>query len=249
MSETEQPMALPLTNQWFTATHWSVVLSAQGPDSPDAAAALEKLCRTYWPALYAYIRRKGHSPADAADLTQAFFAHFLESRSLQHVDRRKGKFRSFLLKILNDFLVDEWRRAHARMRGGTGPVLSINAGEWETRYGHELASHLTPEKHFERRWAMTLLDQALVRLRRESVAAGKARQFDLLKEFLSSPSSEGEYASVADQLGLRPGTVAVQVHRLRQRYGDLVREEVANTVVSLDEVDEEMRHLVDVLSG
>jgi len=249
MSEHEQPMAPPLTKQWFTTTHWSVVLSAQGPDSPDAAVALENLCRTYWAALYAYVRREGHPPADAEDLTQAFFARFLEKRFLQEVDRRKGKFRSFLLKTLHHFLVDEWRHAQAEKQGGSCPVISINAQEWETRYGHELASDLTPAKLFERRWAMTLFDQALRRLGEECVRAGKGRQFDLLKEFLSSPSNEGAYAEAAKKLGLSERAVAVQVHRLRRRYGELVREEVAHTVAGPEEVEEELHHLLDVLSG
>lgn len=233
----------------FATTHWSVVLAAKDPASPDAAEALENLCRTYWGALYAYARRRGHSPADAADLTQAFFARFLEKRFLRNVDRSKGKFRSFLLKTLHDFLVDEWRHAHAEKRGGTRPLISIDTEEWESRYAHELASDTTPESLFERRWAMALFDQALTRLRAESVEAGKAREFDLLKEFLSSPSSDEAYAPVAGKLGLSEGAVAVQVHRLRKRCGQLVREEVAHTVAHPDEVEEEMRHLLDVLSG
>jgi len=246
MSEAEHQIAPPLTNQRFTTTHWSVVLSAKGPH---AAEALEKLCGTYWAALYAYVRREGHAPADAADLTQAFFARFLEKQFLQDVDRQKGKFRSFLLKTLNHFLADEWRHAHAEKREGAHLVISINAEEWETRYGHELASEVTPEKIFERRWAMTLFDQALARLREESGQAGTGRHFDLLKDFLSSASSDGAYATVANQLGLSPGTIAVQVHRLRKRYGELVRDEVAHTVTSPDEVEEELRHLLGVLGS
>jgi len=248
MSEAEHPIAPPLTNQRFATTHWSVVLAAKGPESPGAAVALEQLCRTYWGALYAFVRRAGHPPADAADLTQAFFARFLEKQFLQDVDRQKGKFRSFLLKTLNHFLVDEWRHAHAEKRAGSHPVLSINAEEWESRYGHELASEATPEKLFERRWAMTLFDQALARLRAESVQTGSAREYDLLKDFLSRPAGDGDYAAVAGQLRLSPGTIAVHVHRLRKRYGELVREEVAHTVGSGDEVEAELRHLLGVLS-
>jgi len=249
MSEAEQQLATPLTNQQFASTHWSVVLAAQGADSSQAAEALERLCRTYWGALYAYVRREGHPAANAADLTQAFFARFLEKDFLHNVDRRKGKFRSFLLKALNHFLADEWRHAHAQKREGAHPAISIDADDWETRYGHELASDLTPEKLFERRWAMALFDQALARLREESVRAGNGRQFDLLKDFLSSPASEGAYATAAAELGLSSGTIAVQVHRLRKRYGELVREEVAHTVAHPGEVEEELRHLMDVLSG
>ena len=249
MTAPEQQLAAPLTDQRFASTHWSVVLAAQGPESPDAAEALERLCRTYWGALYAYARRRGHSPADAADLTQAFFARFLEKQFLKDVDRRKGKFRSFLLKALNHFLADEWRHAHAEKREGAHAMISINAEEWETRYGHELASDLTPEKLFERRWALALFDQALAQLRDESVRAGNGRQFELLKDFLSSPTGEGAYATAAAELGLSPATIAVQVHRLRRRYGELVRNEVAQTVVNPAEVEGELRHLLDVLSG
>ena len=249
MFEDEHPVAAPLSDQRFATTHWSVVLAAQGPGSPDAAEALERLCRTYWGALYAYVRREGHSPADAADLTQAFFARFLEKHFLQDVDRRKGKFRSFLLKTLNHFLADEWRHAHAEKRGGSHPAISINTEDWETRYGRELTSDVTPEKLFERRWAVTLFDQALAQLRDESARTGNSRQFDFLKDFLSNPASEGAYATAATELGLSPGTVAVQVHRLRKRYGELVREEVAHTVSSPGEVEEELRHLLAVLSS
>ena len=168
---------------------------------------------------------------------------------MARADRAKGKFRSFLLKTLNHFLADEWRHAHAAKRAGSHPAISINAEEWETRYGHELASDATPEKLFERRWAMALFDQALARLHDESVQAGKGRQFDLLKEFLSSASNEGAYAAMANQLGLSSGTIAVQVHRLRKRFGELVREEVAHTLTNREEVEEELRHLLNVLSG
>jgi len=249
MSEGEHQVPPPLTNQRFVTTHWSVVLASKASDARDADEALEQLCRTYWGALYGYIRRAGHPPADAADLTQAFFARFLEKEFIQDVDRQKGKFRSFLLKTLNHFLADEWRHAHAEKRAGSHPAISINAEDWETRFGHELASDLTPEKLFERRWAMALFEQALARVREESVQAGKGAQFELLKDFLSSASSDGAYATVANQLSVNPGTVAVLVHRLRKRYGELVREEIAHTVSSPDEVEAELRHLLGVLGG
>jgi RNA polymerase sigma-70 factor (ECF subfamily) len=247
MSNGKTEVRLPLTNQRFNTTHWTVVLTAKRSGSPDAAEALEHLCSTYWGALYAFARRQGRSSADAADLTQAFFARFLEKEFLKDVDREKGKFRSFLLKALNHFLADEWRHAHAQKRAGSHPVVSIDTDDWEARFGHELAYDTTPEKLFERRWAMTLFEQALTRLRNEAVGTGKSREFDLLKEFLSSPSSDGVYAIAAGTLGVSEGAVAVQVHRLRKRYGQLVREAVARTVASADEVEEELRHLLDVL--
>ena len=248
MPETPKPISPPLTSQKFFTTHWTVVLTAQESDSPAAAAALERLCQTYWPALYAYLRRGGRTPADASDLTQAFFARFLEKEFLKDVDRAKGKFRSFLLRTLNHFLADEWRHAHAQKRGGAQPALSINTDEWESQFGHELTNAQTPEKLFEKRWAMALFEQALTRLRDESVRAGKGHEFEQLKEFLSSPSNEGAYATAASTLGLSPRTIAVQVHRLRKRYGQLVREEVAQTVSNSAEVEEELRNLLDVLS-
>lgn len=232
----------------LATTHWSVVLAAQRQDSSEAARAMEELCRTYWPALYAYLRREGHEPADAEDLTQAFFERFLEKRFIDDVDRQKGKFRSFLLKALNHFLADEWRRAHTEKRGGRCPVISINAAEWETRYGAELISDQTPAASYERRWALTLFEQALAELRREFSQAGKQSQFELLKEFLSSPTGDGAYDRAAAHLNVDPGAVALLVHRLRKRYGELVRQEVAHTVADPTEVEEEMRHLLAVLS-
>lgn len=249
MPRADDQTDVPLTDRQFTTTHWSVVLAAKGSDTPEAAEALEHLCRTYWPALYAYVRRAGRSPTDAADLTQGFFSRFLEKDFLQQVDRRKGKFRSFLLTTFNHFLADEWRRHHAQKRGGARPALSINTEAWEAVHGHELASDLTPDKLFERRWAVTLFEEALKRLREECVQTGRDQQFDLLKEFLSSPSDDGAYEEAANELGCNTGTVAVQVHRLRKRYGELVRREVAHTVGNPAEVEEELRHLMDVLSG
>ena len=249
MSKDEQSEVPPLTGQWFATTHWTVVLSAQDVNSPEAQAALERLCRTYWPALYAYVRREGHPPADAADLTQAYFARFFEKQFLNDVDRSKGRFRSFLLKTLNHFIVDEWRRAHAQKRGGSHSVISINVDDWETRCAHELSSDVTPEKLFDRRWAMMLFEKALARLEEDSARTGKAREFELLKPFLSNPSGDGAYAEAAVELGIAERAVAVQVHRLRKRYGQMVREEVAQTVASPDEIEAELKHLLDVLSN
>lgn len=247
MSEDKTENLRPQTNQWFATTHWTVILDAKNSTSAAAEAALESLCRSYWGALYAYIRRSGHSPADAADLTQAFFALFLERRYLKDVDPNKGKFRSFLLKALNHFLADEWRRDHAQKRGGSHVRLSLNTDDWESRFGHELRSDTTPENIFERRWAMALFARALDRLREEFAGDGKEQEFDQLKEFLTQPSQDGAYTAAAAQLGLEEGAVAVRVHRLRKRYRELVREEVAQTVATPDEVEEELRHLLAAL--
>lgn len=233
----------------FNTTLWTVILDARDPASPDVDASLEKLCRTYWPAIYAYVRRQGRSRSDAADLTQSYFARFLQKQFLKDVDRSKGKFRSFLLTSLNHFLADEWRRDHAQKRGGSQPVLSLDIDGWEANFAHELKSDVTPAKLFERRWALALFEEALSRLRDGFAISGKEREFDLLKEFLGQSSTGGSYSNVAEELGLEENTVAVRVHRLRRRYALLVREEVARTVVDTDEIDTELNHLLNVICG
>jgi len=248
MADTTSAIRSPQTGQSFATTHWTVVLTAQKLDSPQVAAALERLCQTYWGAIYAYLRRSGRAPADAADLTQAFFARFLEKRFLDDVDRQKGRFRSFLLKALNHFLADEWRAAHALKRGGAHVQLSIDTADWESRFGHELKSEANPEHLFERRWAMLVFDRALNRMRVEFVESGREEEFERLKEFLTQPSRDGDYAGAAAELELEEGAVAVRVHRLRRRFGQLVRAEVAQTVATPGEVAEELRHLLAVLS-
>jgi RNA polymerase sigma-70 factor (ECF subfamily) len=165
------------------------------------------------------------------------------------VDRSKGKFRSFLLKSLNHFLVDEWRRDHAQKRGGSQPALSLDTDDWEKNFAHELKSDITPEKLFERRWALALFEEALSRLRDEFLKSGKEREFDLLKEFLGQSSTDGSYSNAAGKLELDENTVAVRVHRLRRRYAQMVREEVARTVVETDEIDTELNHLLNVICG
>jgi RNA polymerase sigma-70 factor (ECF subfamily) len=245
----EQSTTMPVDKSaWFTTTHWTMVLSARRSDSPQAAEALEKLCRTYWYPLYAYVRRRGHAPHDAQDLTQEFFARLLGNNYLGAVDREKGKFRSFLLASLNHFLSNERDRANAAKRGGGRTVISLDETVAEGQYQLEPASDVSPEKVFEQRWAVTLLDQAFKRLREEFAAAGKAELFDQLKPFLAEGASSGDYASVGAQLHMTPSAVAVAVHRLRQRYGELVRAEIANTVASPADIEDEMRHLLAVLA-
>jgi len=248
MSSNTSNSEAPKTNQWFEATHWTVILGAKDEESPAAKSALEKLCRTYWGALYAYIRRSGRSPADAADLTQAFLTRFLEKRFLQHVERDKGKFRTFLLKCLNHFLAEEWRHAHTSKRGGHHPQVSMNTDDWERRYAEEMTIEASPEHLYDRGWATALFGRALERVQEEAARAGKAREFELLGEFLSTPSEAGSYAEVARQLGVSEQTVAVQVHRLRRRFGELVRELVSETVSAQGEVEEELRYLLEILT-
>ena len=233
--------------QSFVTTHWSVVLAAKQSDSSQAAAALEKLCRTYWYPLYAFLRRKGRSPHDAQDLTQAFFAHLFARSFLENVGPQKGKFRSFLLAALQHFISDEWDKARAAKRGGGQMFISIDDHNAEELYLLEPDASAPAERVFERRWALTLLAQALARLREEFVAAGRTREFDHLKVFLSTLTSDGAYDSVAANLGLAADAVAVKVHRLRQRYGELIRAEIAHTVASPADIEEELRHLFDAI--
>lgn len=238
----------PAKAQWFNTTHWSVVLAAGDNASPHAAEALEKLCRTYWYPLYAYVRRQGHSPEDAQDLTQAFFERFLEKKSWQQA-RREGKFRSFLLTSLKHFLINEWKRLAARKRGGGVPSVSLDSAEAERLYHREPADNLTPEKLYDRSWALTLLEQARERLREEYAAEGKSRCFQMAEQFLPGAGSELTYAEAARQLGIPEGTLKSEVHRCKRRYRDLLRAEIAHTVLRRSELDEELSYLLTVFSG
>jgi len=233
----------------FRTTHWSVVLTAGDAASPQSAKALEKLCRAYLLPLYAYVRRSGRSPEDAQDLTQAFFERFLENKAVSLADRQRGRFRTFLLTSLQNFLSNEWRRSCAEKRGGGRPLLAWDELSPETNYQPETATELTPDKVFDQRWALTLFQQALARLREEFAAAGKGGQFECLKDYLSAEAGEGAYAEMAARLGMSRSAVAVAVHRLRQRYGQLVRDEIAHTVASPAEVEEELRYLIKLVSG
>lgn len=233
--------------EWFASTHWSVVLDANHSDPARKAAALAQLCQTYWYPLYVYIRRRGNGPEDAQDLTQEFFARLLEKQWLNRVEKNGSRFRSFLLAAVNGHLANEFDRANAAKRGGGRHVLSLDAVEAEHRYSLEPVTHETPEKVFDRRWALTVLDRALARLREETVAVGKARHFELLNPFLSREPESGEYASIAAELGVSSGSVSVSVHRLRQRYRALVRAEIAETVTDSKEIENEMRELFQVL--
>lgn len=215
--------------------------------SPNAAAALATLCRAYWYPLYAYIRRKGVSAADAQDFTQEFFCQVIGKNSLESVDRNRGSFRSFLLASVNHLLSNEWDKARALKRGGGKQIISLDAEEAEGRFVQEPAASDSAEKAFDRRWAVTLLERAFARLREEFAADGKLPQFDLLKGFLADVAGEGDYASLAGSLGLEAGGVAVAVHRLRLRYREIVRAEIAQTVATESELNAEMRHLFSTL--
>jgi len=220
----------------FAATRWTIVLAAGHGASPQAGRALEELCRTYWYPLYAYVRRRGYESHEAEDLTQEFFARLLAQNYLADVDRERGKFRSFLLASLMHFLANEWDRAHAQKRGGGQVLVSLDA---ETRYQREPVDEASADKLLDRAWAVALLDQVLARLEAES----EPKQFAALKPFLTAGRDAIPYAEVAGKLGTTEGAVKVAVHRLRKRYRALLREEIAHTVASPSEIDEEIRHL------
>ena len=231
----------------FVTTHWSVVLSARQKDSPDSLAALETLCVSYWYPLYAYVRRQGHSPHDAQDLTQEFFARLLEKDYLKAADREKGRFRTFLIVALKRFLANEWDRVRAQKRGGGQHLLSLDAELAEERYRIEPAEGASAEKVFERRWALTLLERSMTRLREEFVKSGKTSDFEHLKACLTAGRGEISYAEIGTALGLNEGAVRVAVHRLRKRYREIFREEIAHTVSGPEEIDAEVRYLMGVL--
>jgi RNA polymerase sigma-70 factor (ECF subfamily) len=208
---------------------------------------LATLCGTYWYPLYAFIRRQGFSAEESRDLTQEFFAKLLEKDFLATVDRDKGRFRSFLLAACKHFLANERDRARAQKRGGGQHFISIDLSDAESRYGFEPAHELTPEKLFERRWVLTLLEQVLAQLREETVQAGKENLFDHLKAFLTGEGNPASHRQTAEELDMTEGAVKVAVHRLRKRYRELLREEIAKTLNETDSIDEEIRQLFAAL--
>ena len=229
---------------YFATTHWTVVLSAGHSETTRGRDALAALCETYWYPLYAYVRRQGHSSHDAEDLTQGFFARLLESETLAGVSREKGKFRTFLLVALKRFLANEWHRAHTHKRGGASFHVPLQGHTAETRYVAEPVEHLTAEKLYERRWALTLLERVLTRLGHEFDAAEKKELFEKLKPHLMADRAAIPYADAAMALSMNEGAVKVAVHRLRRRFRELFREEVAQTVAAPEEIDDEIRHLL-----
>ena len=233
----------------FTTTHWSVVLAAGQSSSPDSQAALEQLCHTYWYPLYVYVRRRGYSPEDSQDLTQSFFERLLERDLLADLRPAGARFRSFLLHTLKNHLASEWTRAHAGKRAGTSAILSWDDLSPEARYSQEAADAESPDAAFDRRWANTVLQQALDRLRQEHVAAGKEILFDVLADGLTGAAPSQPYAELAMKLGMTEGAVKMAIHRLRKRYGELLRLEVAQTVVTSAEIDQELRHLLSALAA
>lgn len=234
----------------FTTTHWSVVLAAsQGGDTPQAAEALERLCRTYWYPLYAYVRSSGHTPADAEDLTQEFFARLLAKHYLSAVHPERGKFRWFLVSAVKRFLLNERERASAVKRGGISPHVPFDGEKAEERYRLDAADACTPDRLFDRAWAANLIQTTYRRLEEEYRFEGKGALLEELREFLAGDKTGRTYAETGAGLGMTEGAVKVAVHRLRRRYRELLIEEVAQTVLTPDDLEEELRNLQAVFSN
>ena len=243
------PAPEPAPGGRFATTHWSLIVAAREGEAAQAQEALAGLCRAYWYPLYGYIRHQGHAADRAQDLTQEFFARLLEKDFLAAVDREKGKFRSFLLAACKHFLANEHDRECARKRGGGRQALSLDLRDAAGRYAHEPAHGETPERLFERRWALALLEQVLARLRREYEAAGKGRWFASLKGRLAGEGATASHARTAAELGVSEGAVKVAVHRMRKRYREVLRDEIAQTVDDPGQVEDEIRALFAALGA
>ena len=233
----------------FEPTRWSIVLAAAEKRSGTRQRrALEELVAGYWYPLYCYVRRRGHGPDEAEDLTQEFFARLLEKKILCAVDRQKGAFRSFLLACVKNFLSTQWHRSQALKRGGGKSIISWGGMEAEARYMLEPADNLTPERHFDRRWALAVLDSVLERLRKDYAEAGQAELFEAIRGRLTSgPEDSATQATIAGRLGMTTGALKMALSRLRKRYRGLLREEIAQTVASPEQVDDEIRILLNSL--
>lgn len=226
----------------FATTQWSVVIEAAHDDLARSTAALEKLCRQYWYPVYAFVRRRGAHKPEAEDLTQAFFTHLLDKETLKKVDRRKGKFRTFLLASLTNFLTNEWDKRQTQKRGGQYQIMSLHEAAEEI-YGREPVEPRAPEKLFDRRWALLLVETVLTRLKADYAQQHKSALFEKLESGLTGELDAGWYEAKAKELDMTEGAVRVALHRLRRRFGELLRAEVGHTVATPREVDEEIRHL------
>jgi RNA polymerase sigma-70 factor (ECF subfamily) len=236
-------------NSRFATTSWTQVLAAREAPSSEAHQALEGLCRAYWYPLYAFVRRQGYGPEESRDLTQAYFAQLLEKDYLEDFDPSLGRFRVFLQASVKNFLSKERDKARASKRGGDTTTFSLNASEVEGRYRYEPVDRLTPEEIFERRWALTLLERVMEKLKQELSDAGRGEEFEKLKGFLTGDGPKVPYRQVALELRTTEEAVKTSVHRLRQRFGTLLRQEIAETVSTPEEIDDEVRHLLKKLGS
>jgi RNA polymerase sigma-70 factor (ECF subfamily) len=232
----------------FATTLWTVVLRAGGPTSNGSAAALEQLCRTYWYPLYSFARRTGLPAHDAEDLTQSFFAFLLEKDAIARADRERGRFRSFLLSAFKNFAANERAHQTAAKRGGGKAVVSLDEMRAEDRYQHEPKNDLTPERLYDQKWAASLLEQVMQLLRTEYTTLGKGPLFDALRSVIWGGRQNGGYEQLAQQVGMSEGAFKVAVHRLRTRFKECLHQEVAQTVATPGEIDDELRHLLTALS-
>jgi RNA polymerase sigma factor (sigma-70 family) len=224
------------------------VMAAGRSDHTEARAALDELCQLYWYPLYAYVRRRGSSPEDAEDLTQEFFRTLLEKEYLKAADREKGRFRTFLLVALQRFLANDWDRARALKRGGRLEHVSLDTSLAETQYQVEATTQASAERIYDRRWAFALLGKTMMRLRTEFTTSGKQNEFDHIKECLTAERGSLDYSALAQRAGLSEGTLRVSIHRLRKRFREIFRQEVAHTVATSEEIEAEMRHLMAALA-
>jgi RNA polymerase sigma-70 factor (ECF subfamily) len=233
----------------FEPTHWSIVLTARETNAPAARDALETLCRTYWYPLYAHVRRRGRDHHTAQDLTQEFFARLVKNNWLETVSPEKGRFRTFLLRSMDHLLANDWRDGRTLKRGGQTPLISLDESvTCEERFAREFPSEVAFERQFDRAWATVVLEQALSRLKQEFTARGKSAQFDGWKVFLSREADLVSCEESGQRLNMSAGAVSVAVHRMRERYGMLLRETVAQTLADSGEVEEELHHLFGLLS-
>jgi RNA polymerase sigma factor (sigma-70 family) len=245
--DTESPVAP--AGDYFVTTRWTMVLAAGRKSSPQSERALAELCRAYWLPLYAYVRRRGHSREDAEDLVQAFFARFLEKNYLDGLNAERGKFRAFLLASLKHFLANEWDKSQRQKRGGGALHLSLDWQSAEERLQHEPADNTSPDRIFDREWALALLEQVIARLRDECASDGKSALYEQTKGFLMLGEQATSYGDAARVLGWEEGAVRVAVHRLRKRYRELLREEIASTLSDPSQVQQELQSLQAALAG
>ena len=249
MNRTDPPIpGKAVSSRAFATTHWTVVVNAGHGPAGEAERAMAALCETYWYPVYAFVRRQTGNADEAMDLTQGFFARLLEKRDLAGVDRGRGRFRSWLVAAVKNYLANQRDRSRAEKRGGGRRAISIDAADAESRYRLEPSHDVTPERVFERRWALTLLGQVLSALRQESVDEGKGRLFEALKDCIGGRPGDGRYRDVAADLGMAEGAVRMAAHRLRRRYRELLRQHIAQTVETPEQIDEEVAFLFSAVS-